>query len=178
METDAPETDKPKTTTTPDVADAAKKDAAATVQVEEYSATGLSSDACVRLLRACVNMIAVPVEPDALNAIMRLSLRLTRDFELAAMFAELGGIKLLLGLTQSSSFTGFSSLASLLVRHVLEDKETLRHTMEKVIRASTISNTMATTRELHYLLRFLAPAASRNQQIFTGIYFLISVQHV
>ena len=34
---------------------------------------------------------------------------------------------------QMSSFTGFSSLASLLVRHVLEDGETLRHTLEKVI---------------------------------------------
>lgn len=134
----------------------------------EYICTGLSQESSVTLLRACVNMIAVPVEPDALNAIMRLSLRLTRDFDLAAMFAELGGIKLLLGLKQTSSFTGFSSLASLLVRHVLEDRETLRHTMEKVIRASTLSNNAATTKEIHYLLRFLAPAACRNPEIFTG----------
>jgi hypothetical protein len=46
------------------------------------------------------SLIAVPVEPDALNAIMRLCLRLTRDWQLAAMFAELGGIRLLLALTQ------------------------------------------------------------------------------
>jgi hypothetical protein len=43
------------------------------------------------------------VEPDALNAIMRLCLRLTRDWQLAAMFAELGGIRLLLALTQVNS---------------------------------------------------------------------------
>jgi hypothetical protein len=47
-----------------------------------------------------ISLIAVPVEPDALNAIMRLCLRLTRDWQLAAMFAELGGIRLLLALTQ------------------------------------------------------------------------------
>ena len=69
-------------------------------QQPEYRCSGLSHDDSVNLLRACVNMINIPVEPDALNAIMRLSLRLTRDFELAAMFAEMGGIKLLLGLTQ------------------------------------------------------------------------------
>ncbi len=46
------------------------------------------------------SLIAVPVEPDALNAIMRLCLRLTRNWELAAMFADLGGIRLLLALTQ------------------------------------------------------------------------------
>jgi len=135
----------------------------------DYECRGLQREECLNLLRACVSMIAVPVEPDALNAIMRLSLRLTRDFELAAMFAELGGIKLLLGLTQMSSFTGFSSLASLLVRHVLEDGETLRHTLEKVVRASTLSNNAVTTKELNYLLRFLAPAACRNPDIFADV---------
>jgi hypothetical protein len=50
-----------------------------------------------------ISLIGVPVEPDALNAIMRLCLRLTRCWELAAMFAELGGIRLLLALTQVSS---------------------------------------------------------------------------
>ena len=40
--------------------------------------------------------------------------------------------------------------------------------MEKVIRAATISNNAATTKELHYLLRYLAPAACRNPAMFTG----------
>ena len=80
------------------------------------------------------------------------------------LFAELNGIKLLLALTQASSFQGFSSLASLLVRHVLEDDLTLRHTMEKIIRSSTASGTSPTTKELHYLLRSLAPAACRDPE--------------
>ena len=57
---------------------------------------------CMSLSAAAHSLIAVPVEPDALNAIMRLCLRLTRSWELAAMFADLGGIRLLLALTQVS----------------------------------------------------------------------------
>ena len=45
---------------------------------------GLSGETRSDLLRACVNLIGVPVDPDALNAVMRVSLRLTQvrfDFE-------------------------------------------------------------------------------------------------
>ena len=133
-----------------------------------YSCTGLTPDQASTLLRAAVGLIAIPVEPDALNAILRMCLRLTRQFNQATLFAELGGIRLLLGLTQLSAFSGFSSLASLLVRHVLEDEATLRHTMEKIIRSSAGASTAATTKELHYLLRSLAPAACRQPETFTA----------
>ena len=36
------------------------------------------------------------VDADALNAILRLLLRLTQDFEQAVVFAQLGGVKMLL----------------------------------------------------------------------------------
>ena len=78
--------------------------------------------------------MGLSVDADALNAILRLLLRLTQDFEQAVVFAQLGGVKMLLDLTQASSFSGFSSLATLLIRHVMEDPVTLRQTMEKVIR--------------------------------------------
>jgi len=134
-----------------------------------YKCSGLSPDQSQALLRAAVGLISVPVEPDALNAILRLCLRLTRTFAQATLFAELGGIKLLLALTQASSFSGFSSLASLLVRHVLEDDLTLKHTMEKIIRSSAATSTAATTKELHYLLKSLAPAACRQADTFTSV---------
>ena len=87
--------------------------------MEDYQCTGLSHESSVNLLRACVNMIAIPVEPDALNAIMRLSLRVTRDFDLASMFAELGGIKLLLGLTQARTLQSFIIICFLSVEQFL-----------------------------------------------------------
>ena len=79
-----------------------------------------------------VALIAIPVNPDTLHALMRLMLRLTLEYEYAAQFATLGGTKHLLQLRQSSGFQGFTSLATLLFRHVLEEPSTLRHTLEKV----------------------------------------------
>ena len=84
------------------------------------------------IVRCCVLLIGVPVEPDTLHAVLRLLLRLTRQNEYAMQFAELGGPRLLLGLTQASAFQGFTSLATLLIRHVMEEPETLKHTLDKV----------------------------------------------
>ncbi len=46
-------------------------DEAAGTSSGDYVCAGLPQESCVRLLRACVQMIGLPVEPDALNAIMR-----------------------------------------------------------------------------------------------------------
>lgn len=93
---------------------------------------GLSEDMTTILIRSCVSMISVPVDPDTLHATLRLCLRLTRNHQYAMMFAELKSTRMILGLTQSSSFNGFTPLVTLLFRHIIEDPATLRHTMEKV----------------------------------------------
>lgn len=93
---------------------------------------GLSEDMTTILIRACVSMISVPVDPDTLHATLRLCLRLTRNHHYAMMFAELKSTRMILGLTQTSGFNGFAPLVTLLFRHIIEDPATLRHTMEKV----------------------------------------------
>lgn len=93
---------------------------------------GLTEDMTTVLIRACVSMISVPVDPDTLHATLRLCLRLTRNHRYAVMFAELKSTRMILGLTQSSGFNGFTPLVTLLFRHIIEDPATLRHTMEKV----------------------------------------------
>ena len=130
---------------------------------------GLSAEGRSSLLKSCVALISLPVDADALNAVLRLCLRLTQDFQLASDFASFGGVKMLLKLTQVSGFSGFESLATLLIRHILEDPSTLKHTIEKVIRASTVSSNTYTTKELHYLLRVLAPAACRSPSMFAEV---------
>lgn len=96
---------------------------------------GLSEDMTTILIRACVSMISVPVDPDTLHATLRLCLRLTRNHHYAMMFAELKSTRMILGLTQTSGFNGFAPLVTLLFRHIIEDPATLRHTMEKVSRS-------------------------------------------
>ncbi|XP_077452789.1 E3 ubiquitin-protein ligase HUWE1 isoform X1 [Stigmatopora argus] len=137
---------------------------------------GLSDDMTTVLIRACVSMISVPVDPDTLHATLRLCLRLTRNHHYAMMFAELKSTRMILGLTQTSGFNGFTPLVTLLFRHIIEDPATLRHTMEKVVRSAVTSGAGSTTsgvvsgslgsREINYILRVLGPAACRNPECF------------
>uniref|UniRef100_A0A665X4J2 HECT-type E3 ubiquitin transferase n=1 Tax=Echeneis naucrates TaxID=173247 RepID=A0A665X4J2_ECHNA len=137
---------------------------------------GLTEDMTTVLIRACVSMISVPVDPDTLHATLRLCLRLTRNHHYAMMFAELKSTRMILGLTQSSGFNGFTPLVTLLFRHIIEDPATLRHTMEKVVRSAVTSGAGSTTsgvvsgslgsREINYILRVLGPAACRNPECF------------
>lgn len=82
---------------------------------------------------ACVKLLAIPVDRDALHAVLKVCLRLTRDYKNAEVFAREGGVKLLLEMTQMCSFTGCINLCTLLIRHTLEEPRTLRLTMEKVL---------------------------------------------
>ncbi|KAM9344280.1 E3 ubiquitin-protein ligase HUWE1 isoform 5-T6 [Pholidichthys leucotaenia] len=137
---------------------------------------GLTADMTTVLIRACVSMISVPVDPDTLHATLRLCLRLTRNHHYAMMFAELKSTRMILGLRQISGFAGFNSLITLLFRHIIEDPATLRHTMEKVVRSAVTSGAGSTTsgvvsgslgsREINYILRVLGPAACRNPECF------------
>ncbi|KAG8002696.1 E3 ubiquitin-protein ligase HUWE1 [Nibea albiflora] len=122
---------------------------------------GLTEDMTTVLIRACVSMISVPVDPDTLHATLRLCLRLTRNHHYAMMFAELKSTRMILGLTQSSGFNGFTPLVTLLFRHIIEDPATLRHTMEKELCQAALVLEKSIT-----ILRVLGPAACRNPECF------------
>ena len=131
--------------------------------------SGLSLSQGSELIKSCVGLLCIPADPDTLHAAMRLCLRLTRHYQHAEKFASLGGVKQLLNLSQSSAFSGFLTLATLLLRHLVEEPETLHHTMEKVLRAYTGPSAAPTTKEFHFLMRVLAPAACRDAQIFSEV---------
>lgn len=126
--------------------------------------------------RSCVAFLSLPVENSALNAVVRLCVRLTRDHHLAKVFVDAGGPHHILELKRASKFDGFVMLLTLLVRHVLEDRDTLRHTMEKVIRSAVVSGIGSSksgvgsnslgTKEFNYLLRVLSPVAARQPEVF------------
>ena len=138
------------------------------------------SNTCVLFLfcRSSVGLIGIPADADTLHAVMRLCLRLTREQQFAQQFAELGGPKLLLQLTHASGFQGFTSLATLLFRHVLEEPRTLRHCFEKVVRSATVgtgsslsgvAHSSMGSKELNYVLRVLGPAACRCPEVFREV---------
>ncbi|KAK7483667.1 hypothetical protein BaRGS_00025100, partial [Batillaria attramentaria] len=139
---------------------------------------GLNEEQISNIIRSLVSLITIPIESDTLHALLRLCLRLTRDHHFAVQFASLGGPRMLLGLTQSVAFPGFLSLVTLLFRHILDEPTALRHCMEKVMRsactgmgssASGVSNGIIGSKEMHYVLRVLGPAACRNPTFFSTV---------
>ncbi|XP_044741696.1 E3 ubiquitin-protein ligase HUWE1 isoform X4 [Chrysoperla carnea] len=119
--------------------------------------------------RSCVRLMRLPLDIETLHAVMRVLLRYTRDFENAKLFAEEGGIRLLLDLTLASNFTGFESIATLLIRHVFEGPSVMEMTMEKVLRAKSAANFPPECRELVYLSRHLGSAIARDSDTFTEL---------
>lgn len=117
------------------------------------------------LIQVCVGFMHLPIDPNSLQAVMRLSFRLTRSYNLAVMFAEMGGIRALQNLPESSQFNGFVSLATLIMRHVIEEPQVLYQTMEKLIR-STTQHCQHNQKEMHFLLRALGSAACRDEENF------------
>ena len=134
-----------------------------------YLLAGLSMEQGNELIRSCVGLLANLADSDTLHAAMRLCLRLTRDYAHAETFANVDGVKHLLNLGQSSAFPGFLTLATLLLRHLVEEPKTLYDTMEKVLRVFTGPNTAPSTKEFYRLMRALTPAACRDVQQFTEV---------
>lgn len=142
---------------------------AASLAISKYRVIKeLDAQQNLSLITACVSFLSIPVDVESLQAVMRLILRITRDYEMAKTFAELGGVKSVLKLTQQSEFTEFISLATLIIRHVFEDPTTLRQTMEKVLRALWVSS-VNNYKEIHYQLRIFGPAACRNSEMLSEI---------
>ena len=106
---------------------------------------------------------------------MRLLLSLTRNPLTAQIFMNEKGPHALLTLTKQSSFQGFSSLSALLFRHILEDGALLEKEMESIIKL-VLTGTSSDTQEIKahgpgrrdfdFVLRRLAPCASRNKDLF------------
>jgi E3 ubiquitin-protein ligase HUWE1 len=120
----------------------------------------LSHEQSEILIRACVSLLDVPVESDTLHAILRLVLRLTQQYTHAKSFAWLGGVRLLLQINNQNAFIGFISLATLIIRHVMEEPEMLIQLSEKVVRK--LWSNSHRIREMNYQLRMYGPAFCRH----------------
>lgn len=130
----------------------------------------------LHLYSCLTQLLSADIDTDATQATMRLLLRLTRVPSLAALFVQKEGPQALLSLTHKSNFQGFTSLASLLFRHVLEDGMLLEQAVESMVRAVIAGSTSLSAREFKvhgpacrdfdYVLRLLSPCACRADKLF------------
>ena len=132
--------------------------------------------------RSCTRLLSCNLDPDTLHADMRLLLSLTRRPELAEVFMSEKGPLALLLLTKKSSFQGFSTLSALLIRHILETGYLLETEMESMVRSVVgganqdpdLKTHGLGRRDLDVVLRRLGPCATRNKELFVGMFCRIA----
>lgn len=135
--------------------------------LEEIELEPLSSFVPDEIVSSCVQLMAhQQLDRDTLHAIMRVLVRLTKNYSLAEVFARFGGIDVLLNMKQNSGFIGFTTLATLLIRHVIEEPKTLLLAIQNVLVNRTLTTIPAGHRELLFLIRQLNSAVYRDPELF------------
>ncbi|KAL8225466.1 hypothetical protein R6Q57_018023 [Mikania cordata] len=76
---------------------------------------------------------------ETIHAVLQLCSTLTRTHSVAVSFLEAGGLPLLLSLPTSSLFVGFDNVAATIIRHILEDPQTLQQAMESEIKHNVVT---------------------------------------
>ncbi|KAL1349596.1 hypothetical protein HN51_026113 [Arachis hypogaea] len=89
----------------------------------------------VEVARSCMKN---QLPSDTMHSVLLLCSNLTRNHSVALTFLDAGGLSLLLSLPTSSLFPGFDNVAASIVRHVLEDPQTLQQAMESEIKHSLV----------------------------------------
>lgn len=129
----------------------------------------LSNELLEKIMRSCVKFMHLQIDKNLLHAIMRVCVRLTRNFNYARIFVQEGGVKSLLKMRQLAAFSGYEILATILIRHTLEEPQTLAYAMEKVLRARTLVSIPPAYKELMYLTRQIGGAVTRAPDIFFNV---------
>ncbi|KAG5080956.1 hypothetical protein AAZX31_02G201900 [Glycine max] len=122
-----------------------------------------------RLVEVACSCMKNQLPSDTMHAVLLLCSNLTRNHSVALTFLDSGGLSLLLSLPTSSLFPGFDNVAASIVRHVLEDPQTLHQAMESEIKHSLVvaSNRHPNGRvNPHNFLLNLASVISRDPVIF------------
>lgn len=113
-------------------------------------------------VRVFVRLMKLGLDGDTLHALMRVCLRLTKVYDNARAFAEEGGVQTLINFKPDAGFLGFTTLATLLIRHTMEDDKTLKHAMSEVIKSRTLASLPPGYKEIIYLSRQMSAAVVRN----------------
>ncbi|KAL0693668.1 hypothetical protein Bca4012_060848 [Brassica carinata] len=95
-----------------------------------------------KLIEIACTCIRNQLPSETMHAVLQLCSTLTRKHSVAVCFLDFGGVQGLLSLPGNSLFPGFDSVAASIIRHVLEDPQTLQQAMESEIKhaLATLSN--------------------------------------
>ncbi|KAA8527075.1 hypothetical protein F0562_008696 [Nyssa sinensis] len=115
-----------------------------------------------RVLIVACDLIKLHVPAMVMQAVLQLCARLTKTHSLALQFLEKGGMISLFSLPRSCFFPGYDTLSSAIIRHLLEDPQTLQTAMELEIRQTLSGNRHAGRISSRTFLTSMAPVISRD----------------
>lgn len=129
--------------------------------------TGFATiDESHKLLDIACDLIKQHVPAVVMQAVLQLCARLTKTHALALQFLENGGLTALFSLPRSCFFPGYDTVVSTIVRHLLEDPQTLQTAMELEIRQTLSGNRHSGRVSPRSFLTSLAPVISRDPMVF------------
>ncbi|KAF6153803.1 hypothetical protein GIB67_001036 [Kingdonia uniflora] len=128
----------------------------------------LTLEECQKVLGVVCEFIKQNLPAVVMHAIFQLCARLTKTHALAMQFLENGGLAAIFGLPRTCFFPGYDSVASAIIRHILEDPQTLQAAMESEIRQtlSGILSRHAGRLSPRTFLTSMASVISRDPVIF------------
>lgn len=136
---------------------------------QESSQQHVDLDQQKRLVEVSCNCIRKQLPSETMHAVLQLCSTLSRTHSVAVSFLDAGGLPLLLNLPTSSLFSGFDNIAATVIRHILEDPQTLQQAMESEIRHNivTASNRQSSGRlSVRNFLVNLSSVISRDPVVF------------
>ncbi|KAI6688704.1 hypothetical protein NL676_025532 [Syzygium grande] len=119
-----------------------------------------------KLLEVACDLIKDHVPAMIMQAVLQLCARLTKSHMLALQFLENGALPALFSLPKACFFPGYDTVASAIIRHLLEDPQTLQSAMELEIRQTVSGNRHAGRLSPRTFLTSMAPVISRDPAIF------------
>ncbi|KAE9610601.1 putative aminoacyltransferase, E1 ubiquitin-activating enzyme [Lupinus albus] len=129
--------------------------------------TGFASiDESHMLLNIACDLIKQHVPAVVMQAVLQLCARLTKTHALALQFLENGGVDALFSLPKNCFFPGYDTVVSAVVRHLLEDPQTLQTAMELEIRQTLSGNRHSGRVSPRSFLTSLSPVISRDPVVF------------
>lgn len=117
----------------------------------------------------CVRLLDVPYLPgDELLAALRLFVLLTRDYEMALEFLKRDGVSTLFRRVKESAVVGSSSYIATILRHIVEDPQTVRQIMQHTIKRY-FAQPRTRTVDVSSYVRSCSAMALRNPEIFLEV---------
>ncbi|KAL9235242.1 hypothetical protein vseg_010019 [Gypsophila vaccaria] len=127
----------------------------------------LSMEESRAVLEIACDMLNQHVPAVIMQAVLQICARLTKTHVLALQFLESGGMAALFSLPRGCFFAGYDTLASAIIRHLLEDQQTLQTAMELEIRQTLSGGRHAGRIPTRMFLTSMAPLICRDPVIFT-----------